>query len=171
MGRDASEMKPHEDVDDPQSEDCASCPQNAWGSGEGKGKACKNGRRMMVVPAGTWTGSEWKLFSTAEEFTNLEMALIKVPVMSVKGYSGYVQKLTNVLKRPPFAVITEIAVVPDAKSQFKLTFSTLAEIDGELVMNNIMPMHEEAKASIIFPYPKREGQPEVKSKPSGRKKF
>src|SRR5690606_25613194 len=45
-------MRPHEEAEDPQSDACADCPMNQFGSApEGRGKACKNTRRLAVMLA------------------------------------------------------------------------------------------------------------------------
>ena len=43
------QMAPSENSPIKQSDDCASCPMNQFGS-SGKGKACKNGRMLAVLP-------------------------------------------------------------------------------------------------------------------------
>ena len=44
--------EPHQDAKDPQSDSCGDCPNNKWGSARtGKGKACREGARVIVVPA------------------------------------------------------------------------------------------------------------------------
>lgn len=43
--------KPHADASAPAHTDCASCPNNQWGSGnEGRGKACREALRVALVP-------------------------------------------------------------------------------------------------------------------------
>lgn len=49
LGSEIKLMKPIESSPNKQAESCAVCPQNQWGS-DGKGKACKNARQMIVVP-------------------------------------------------------------------------------------------------------------------------
>jgi len=52
--------EPHPESKDPQSETCKECPKNKWGSAPprpgstvaGKGKACREGARLIMVPAG-----------------------------------------------------------------------------------------------------------------------
>jgi len=41
--------KPDPGVPEPQNPTCAGCPNNEWGSGQGKGKACKDHRRLAVL--------------------------------------------------------------------------------------------------------------------------
>lgn len=94
---------------------------NQWGSDPdgGKGKGCKNGRTLAVIPAGTPTAD----VSTAE------IAILRPPVTSIKNWQMYVQKCAALYKRPPLGVITQIGTVPDQKSQFKVTFTDVGVVE------------------------------------------
>lgn len=51
VGENEETLAPGEDVENAQASSCEECPKNAWGSdAAGKGKACKNGIRLAVVP-------------------------------------------------------------------------------------------------------------------------
>lgn len=118
-------MQPHPASEQPQSEFCHSCPNNKWGSDPegGRGKACKNGRSIAVIPAHT----------TAENVPSAEVAIIRPPVTSVKNWQNHVQTCAAKYSRPPLAVITEIGSVPDQKSQFKITFTDVGVVDASLL--------------------------------------
>ena len=149
FGRKDAEMSPHEESSEPQCGDCKSCPMNQWGSAEkGKGKACKNIRRLALIPE-----------DGLSDLANAEIAYLKVPVMSVKGWQGYVQSIANNLKRPPFGVVTEIGVAPDQKSQFRLTFTLGQEIDDVDVLEALIARREQVSQEIGFPYRKNEDTP------------
>lgn len=170
FGRVEEEMAPHEKSEAPQHDQCTGCPMNEWGSADvGKGKACKNVRRLALVPE-----------SALEDLDGAAVAYLKLPVTSVKGWSGYVQQLSQVVNRPPHAVITEISVVPDAASQFKVQFKLVDKItDGETLMK-IRARRPGVQEGIVFAYPpnpeeapqpKRGGRaaPATKAAPKGRK--
>jgi hypothetical protein len=156
------ELKPHEKSPSPKCEQCKGCQYNEWGTADqGKGKACKNIRRLAVISADGVT--------TPDGVKDSAVFHAEIPVTSVKGWCSYVKALAATLKRPPFGVITHVAVVPDAKSQFKVTFSNPRPIEGDLG-GAIMQKVEEAKANIVFPYPEaREAVEEVK--PKAKRKF
>lgn len=122
---DGEGMAPHPASAKPQHENCAGCPMNAWKSDPdgGRGKACKNGRTLAVIPAGT----------KPEDVPTAEIAILKPPVTSVKNWQMYVQKLGALFNRPPLAMITQIGSVPDAKSQFKITFTDMGAVDREML--------------------------------------
>jgi hypothetical protein len=52
MGSDINELAPDEASPEPQAETCGICPKNEWESDPngGRGKACKSGVRLIVVP-------------------------------------------------------------------------------------------------------------------------
>lgn len=95
-----------------QSEDCASCPMNAFGSA-GAGKACKNTRVLAVLPP------------DADEDTPLWT--IKVSPTAIKNFDGYVKNVSRMFSVPPVGVVTEISF-DDSKDYASLSF-------GEPVLN------------------------------------
>lgn len=145
FGRDEDEMSPHEKVDEPFAEKCKGCPNNEWGSADtGRGKACKNVRRLAVIPADALDGG-------ADGVEEAAIAYLKVPVTSVKAWAGYVNQLAAANK-PPLAFVTEISVTPDAGSQFKVNFKAKESIeDGELI-GALLAKADVVEQTIAFPY-------------------
>lgn len=90
------ELKPHETVDKPNFSDCKECPKNQWGSAlSGKGKACKNQRRLIVVPP--------------DFDENTEPMTLYVSPGGLKNFDKYVSRLNNEHGLLPVQVITQIA--------------------------------------------------------------
>jgi hypothetical protein len=145
FGRDEDDMKPHDKVADPISDSCVGCPNNEWDSGDGgKGKACKNIRRLAVIPADVLDGGP-------EAIATAEVAYLEVPVTSVKAWAGFVNQLAA-SKKPPLAFITEISVAPDAKTQLKVSFKAQSAIeDGEL-LGALLDKADIVEKGIDFPY-------------------
>jgi hypothetical protein len=116
------DLKPHPDAAEPQAPSCAECAKNQWGSdpGGGKGKACKNVRRLAMIAA-----------TDLENVAGAEVAVAKLPVTSVKNWATYASQIANVLKLPPLAVKTEMSVEPDAKTQFQVNFSLVDKVPEE----------------------------------------
>jgi len=143
-------LEPHEEATEKQSADCASCPNNVFGSADsGKGKACKNSRRLTLLTE-----------DDLEDVGAAELAQLKIPVTSVKNWSNYVSTLANTMKRPPFAVVTEISVIPDSKTQFKVCFKPVGQItDGE-VLPALMDRRPAALEAMMQPYPAPQPKPE-----------
>lgn len=163
FGRDADTMGPHADVDDPQAERCADCSMNEWGSADvGRGKACGNRRRLALIQAGTITkNGDYELETDADVLAQEELCFMRLPPTSLKSWAGYVKKLDGTLSRPPFAVVTRIAVVPDSKTQFKVTFELVDKVSDQLIPT-LMERHKEARTAIEFPYAKIEADPTPK---------
>ena len=89
-------LKPHPDAADKQSEDCKECPKNQWKSAaSGNGKACKNQRRLIVVPP------------DADEST--EPMTLYVSPGGLKFFDAYVSRLSSEHNMLPAQVITELS--------------------------------------------------------------
>ena len=160
-------MAPHAQSTVKQHDDCTSCPHNQWGSAEkGRGKACKNIQRLALMSASPLN---------VETVQQGEVAYAKLPVTSNKNYSNYVHLLAGVHKRPPFAVITEIATVPDEKTQFKVTFRHMGNVEESAVGSALLNRSRTSFELLAVPYVSNgddsaESKVEVK-KPAGKKKF
>lgn len=166
------EMSPPEIVDteeafERQSELCDTCWANEWGSAEkGRGKACGNRRRLACIPAGTYMplgkgkGYELEVIDDADHFKAAEEAYLKVPVMSGKGFDGYVKQVAEQLKRPLFAVYTRVWLEPDPKSQFRVMFELIEPVGNDL-LKVLMDRHKKLQDGIDFNYtpPSDEDQP------------
>lgn len=75
--------------------DCASCPNNQWGSGNGsrRGKACKNMRRLYILVEGA------------------DMPLVMtLPPTSIAGWEMYKSAVLGVRRLSPKEVVTEFAL-------------------------------------------------------------
>lgn len=97
---DGGELKPHENAADPQHDNCKKCPKNEWKSAaSGNGKACKNQRRLVILPPDA--------DDAAEAMT------IYVSPMGLKNFDAYVSRLAADHKVLPVQVITKISFDPD----------------------------------------------------------
>lgn len=168
FGEDEATMEPFSAVEDKQSDDCASCPHNKFGSAEkGRGKACRNARRLALIPAGTINRSGAFELSDADDLAKVPLAFLKVPPTSITAFASYVKQLSGALRRPPFAVVTKLRLVPDPKTQFKLAFEVLEELDEDY-LDVVIKRHEDASANIEFAYAKVEDEPAQQPKSRGR---
>ena len=159
FGRDEKTMAPHKIVVEAGNQQCgasglcAGCEMSEFGTAEvGKGKACRNTRRLGMIPAGTFNAAgKFELIEDEEHFASTAVGFMKLPVTSVKGYASFVKQVAGALRRPPFGIVTKVKVVPDPKSQFKVVFEPIMNLPDEL-MGAIMQRHEEVKSTIDFPY-------------------
>jgi hypothetical protein len=115
---------------------------NQWGSAEkGRGKACKNVRHLALIPA----------VNEASEVEGAELAVLKLPVMSVANWSNYVDKCAALYRRPPLGMITVVSTVPDAKSQFRVVFNAADKVnDG--VLGAVFAREESARRVLEREY-------------------
>ena len=141
QGLDPKNLIPHENVAEPINDSCNGCAYNEFGS-KGKGKMCKNYRKLIMIPAGT----------APEDVPTAEMAYLKVSPTSVKNWSKYVQQLVASAGIPPWAATTKIKVVPDKKTIHQVTFQGLGPIEDEAMLSSIHGRIEEAEAKLLQPY-------------------
>lgn len=183
FGRDDKTMSPHPIVVEANNSQagtsglCAGCEMNEFGSADtGRGKACRNTRRLAMIPAGSFDhNGKLDLIEDPDHYATTAIGYMKLPVTSVKGYAAFVKQVAGALRRPPHGIVARVKVVPDPSSQFKVVFEPLISLPNEL-MAPIMDRHEEAKGAIEFPYqlndesapppPKRGAKA---AKPRGRK--
>lgn len=150
------DLEPHESVvalgQHQSTTGCEGCEHNQWGSADtGKGKACRNTRRLAVLSAGTFNrDGDLELFEE-EDFKGGQIGFLKLPVMSVKGYATFVKQVAATMKRPLYGIITRVHIVPDPKSQFRVMFEALDKVDNAM-MDTIMGRRVEAQSLIDFPY-------------------
>lgn len=145
-------MVPHPQAAKKAAAECASCPYFAWGSaGPGKkGKACKEVRRMLVLPRSAVIGPDGK-FGDPLQVRKSEAAVCSIPTTSVKNWANYTAQLSGQFRRPAWAMLTEISVVPDARTQFQVKFAPVAEIPTEF-MQTIIERVTQSEAIVMAPY-------------------
>lgn len=155
---DTDDMKPHAEAKEPQHETCLGCPMNEFGSADtGRGKACSNIRRLAIVAEGDVTD--------AAALLEAEVRTLNVSVTSVKNWQKYAHRISEEMERPTWGVVTLLKLVPDAKTQFKLTFSfeELVNFDQDL-MDAMVKRRGEVGKDMMLPYqePVEEAKPQRK---------
>lgn len=100
------QMAPSDNSPIKQSDDCASCPMNQFGSA-GKGKACKNSRVLAVLPP--------------DADADTPMWLLQVSPTALKGFDGYVGSVARTFQMPPISVVTSVDFNPN-ETYASLTF-------------------------------------------------
>lgn len=141
---DGQHMVPHEESREKQAKTCDGCPQAQWGSDLNgrRGKACKSGRRIVVLPAKSVSEGGAR---------KAEMAMLTLPVTSIKNWSTYVNGSATEYRRPPWGLLTEISVMPDPKTQFQVRFETIG-IVNEQYLGDVQSRIEQAKSVLLTPY-------------------
>lgn len=137
---------PHPEAREPQHDNCKECPKNKWGSAPprpgstlpGKGKACREGARIIVVPAGI-------------PLKSAPMYMAKIPVTSLNAVTTFVGRCQAAAKLMGEFVVT-LSVTEDKKSFFKVHLTLkehTADMDPLLLLNR----QEEAYQLAMTPYP------------------
>lgn len=152
LGRDENTIRWHENsIPEYAGELCKDSDINQWGSAEqGRGKAAKNQRRLALLTEDQ--------IEDAETIEGAQPAFLKIPVTSVKGWAGYVRQLEKTLQRPPLGVVTEISIVPDAKTQFKLQFRLVEAIDDGEVIEALLAKADATETDFPYPPPSDEDE-------------
>lgn len=142
IGRDQKELAPPADLETRVHDTCKGCTMNEFGSSStGRGKACGNRVRLVLLPA---EGLE------AAKVGEIEGARLRVPVTSVKNFSTYTKKLGKVLGRPLFSVVTRLEVAKSKKhAQFELKFSPAGAINDADVLEALEARVREAEDYVM----------------------
>ncbi len=140
---DPKEMFPHENVLEPQADNCQECPMAEFGSAKvGRGPACKTYRKIIMVPSNT----------PAEDMPRAELAYMKISPTSVKNWSKYANGLVSQYGIPPWAARTKIKLVPDKKTIWQILFSGIDRIEDQELLAAIHARIEGAEEKLMQPY-------------------
>jgi hypothetical protein len=148
QGVETTGLTPHENVPQPVHEDCDTCPYNQFGSAlrqdgsPGKGKRCKEYRKIIFIPADT----------QPDDIPKAEMAYMKISPTSIKNWKKYVQQLVGSAGIPPWAATTKIQVVPDKKTIHQILFEGVAPLEDETLLSAIHARIPEAESKLLQPY-------------------
>ena len=131
--------EPHLDAKNPKSDSCGDCPMNKWGTARrGKGKACREGARIIVVPANV-------------PLKSAPMYTAKIPVTSLGAVTAFTSRCSQAGKLSG-EFVTTLGVVEDKKSFFKVQL-TLKELTSEMDMQALMAKQDQAYELAMQPYP------------------
>lgn len=162
FGEEEKGMKPHPDSAKPQAESCAQCPHNEYGSARvGKGKACRQARNLALIT-----------IEDAEDIEGAELATLSLPPTSLKGWRGYINKITTTMKRPAMSVVTKIkALIVGTYPAVEVSLSSTID-EGE-ALDAIEAREGEALKLLMTPHKAQEPREEAPAKKKfiGKKKF
>jgi len=86
-------VRPDSWIEHPVSDTCAKCPMNAWGSGKGRGKACRDKKLLFVV--------------APDAIADGQIIQLQVPPASLKAMSKFARELKK-HRVPLQAVVVEL---------------------------------------------------------------
>ena len=150
------DLIPNSEVDSPVAESCVACPNFVWGSDPkgGKGRACKERRRLALLPA---DGSA-------------ELCILNIPGTSIKNWSNHVRTIVATTGLSPAAVVTKIKVKPHMKNQFEVLFSVVCDVPENL-RGTVMAKRQVGMDAILQPYPKADEEEAPKPKSKSKRKY
>lgn len=100
LSPDPSTMAPDPKSPERQSDTCAGCQQNQFGSAaRGRGKACQNTRLLYLL--------------STDANADTAGLILKVSPTALRGFDAYVSSIARTFQCPPIGVITEIGLNPD----------------------------------------------------------
>lgn len=130
---------PHSDAGNPQADHCGDCQYNKWGSApRGKGKACRESARVIVVPANVPV-------NVAQMYTT------KVPVTSLSTVTSFTSRCGQANKLMG-EFVTKLSVVEDKKSFFKVHLAPV-EVTQDMDMAALLKAQNAAYDLAMTPYP------------------
>ena len=91
IGTNPLQLVPSDNAPVKQSDSCKGCPMNEFGSA-GKGKACKNGRLLAVLPP--------------DADAETPVWLLKVSPTGIKAFDSHVRSVATTFQLPPVGVVT-----------------------------------------------------------------
>lgn len=163
LSAEGKDMVPYEGSLKKQNEVCVTCPQLKWGSDpkpNSKGKACKQKRRLAILPHAALEDGNVK---------TAEMAVITLPVTSGKNWANYANRTSSEVARPPWGVLTEISVHPHQKNQFEVKFDLKAVVN-EKYLEDVYSRIEPALVVLLTPYDTSQQAPEKVPEGDGKKR-
>lgn len=133
---------PHDQAANPQASSCAECPHNKWGSApRGKGKACRESARVIVIPANV-------------PLASAQMYTAKLPVTSLSTVTSFTSRCGQANKL--FGeFVTKLSVTEDKKTFFKVHL-TPTEVTPEMDMAALLKCQDAAYQLAMTPYPQLE---------------
>lgn len=128
---------------------CTGCPKAEWKSDVksdgtvGKGKACKESRRLVLMPA--------SVLDHPDNVKKAELAILDLPVTSAKNYGGFVNAVAATVNVPPWAVTCNIKAQP-SKNQFEIVLTPLRLLPSAEILQAVRSRLEDAKRLALEPY-------------------
>lgn len=124
---DDPEMAPHQAATNKQSDKCADCDKNQFGTARvGKGKACGNTIRLGLLTS--------KDIQDAEGISTAELAAAGVSPTNLAHFKKYLDAISDEHGRPLWAVVTEISSHDDPKTQIRLEFKLVDLIEDDDIL-------------------------------------
>ncbi len=151
------EMAPHETSPEPQSESCEDCHYNKFKSAEvGKGKHCKNRRRLALMDA------------DCDDPSQASVCFLKIPPTGITNWKQYHSELKKTHKIMPYGCVTRISFDEDHDNPI-VKFEFIDEISDPALAMAVMEKRELNNEELYAPIDLAVREEEPKKK-AGKKK-
>jgi hypothetical protein len=152
IGLEPSGLIPSNNSPDKQTEACAGCWANQFGS-SGKGKACSNTRLLAVMATAPEADGEYPMY------------ILKVSATAIRSFDGHVGKVAQAFGMPVRGVVTRITLSQDSEYA-SLRFAVLEPASKELILI-AQDRLEDARTRLLTEpdIAPRDTTPAVKGKP------
>lgn len=159
IGRNDAELAPHPDMQKdleffkPQAATCNACPMNEFGSGSnGKGKACTNRRRLLMLLAGTYKQTPQGLIMEPRmdpsHYSTTPFLTMHLPPTSLKGWGEFVRRTAADYQRPFSALVTRVFLTTHpTHGKEMVSFEALGPTPDEW-FQTLMPRQNDAMREI-----------------------
>lgn len=115
-------IRPNPGVPDPQSDSCATCKHNVYGtSGTGRGKLCPDKKKLILVPVDQKGNGDADLAKWNGELKGFALML---PAASFKAYNKHLQALAH-NNLPLEATVTELSFADVTHPQLQFAYAGL----------------------------------------------
>lgn len=159
-------VTPHEKAKLSQSDACAGCRWNEFGSAQnGKGKGCKEGAKFAAIHADA--------LESPEKIAAATIVQGRLSVLNSKGfrnYTGYFEDSGTAI----WQSVTELTVQPDSKSQYAVKYGNIVADLDDADLDAIAARVDEAEKLLAQPYPELEEAPAkapARGAPAKKRKF
>lgn len=175
IGREDATLAPHPDMAKdpthfvPQAAQCNGCPMNEFGSNQvtGKGKACGNRRRLIMLLAGTYQQDvngmlHLQPYTTADHYSTTPYLQMTLAPTSLKAWGEYVRSSAAQFQRPFFGLVTRVYLYAHpSHGKEAIGFEPMAQIPDDWA-HSVIPRQQEAMKDIFKGF-----EPPQNSNPAG----
>lgn len=157
---DDPDMAPHPSATNKQSDKCADCEKNAFGTAvNGKGKACGNTIRLGLITA--------KDAEDTDAIGSAELATAGISPTNRVHFKKYQDEVMEEHGRPLWAVVTQISSHDDPKTQIRLEFKLVDVIDDNDTLLALEKRYDKIQDVLQRPF----AAPTEKKAPPAKQKF
>ncbi len=136
-------MIPHPAAPDKQSEACAGCPHNAFGTAKlGRGKRCQDKRRVLCMVE----------VKDKKSIIAAQVRQFEIPPGSLRNWSTYLKGLKEISPSGNVrTVVTELATKP-AERAYQLTFTPVSTLAKEQALA-VIEKARQCEGDLVAPFP------------------